>query len=258
MPNPTAPWYLDENFWIKTESFVFGSRSDEDTEVEVELIINEIGAPPGRVLDLCCGMGRHSVVLASRGYQVTGVDASAHLLACARERAEVARVKVDWMLADARLFSSLDKFDAAICMYSSLGQFADEASDNDILRAMSSALTNSGIAIVDILGKEVLARVFISLDWLEDGNGRLLLRQRSIHDNWNRIENEWILVEDGRRTHFRMDQRLYDAKGLASAMASAGLSVEKVLGGFDGRPYDQTAQRLVAVARRNMNSTVVT
>ena len=250
MPNPQVPWYLDEEFWKKTESFVFGIRSDQATKVETQLVVKEIGPPPARVLDLCCGMGRHSVELAAMGYEVTGVDASPHLLSRARQRAKAASVNVDWVLGDARSFNRKEMFDAVICMYSSFGQFADEASDRSLLEVVYAALEDCGVAIIDVFGKEVLARLFVSRDWVEDERGRLLLRRRSVQENWTRIENEWILLEDGLQTRFRMHQRLYDAQELSLALTTAGLTVEKVFGGFDGRPYDLSAQRLIALARK--------
>jgi cyclopropane fatty-acyl-phospholipid synthase-like methyltransferase len=50
--------------------------------------------PPLRILDLPCGQGRHSIELARRGYEVTGVDLSPYLLDIARERGEAAAVAV--------------------------------------------------------------------------------------------------------------------------------------------------------------------
>jgi len=44
-------------------------------------------------LDLCCGIGRHSVPLAERGYQVTGIDLSPVLIARARELAKARGVE---------------------------------------------------------------------------------------------------------------------------------------------------------------------
>ena len=55
---------------------------------------------PGRALDLACGAGRHAIFLASRGWQVTAVDASHVGIKLAKEAAQARNVKVDWRVAD--------------------------------------------------------------------------------------------------------------------------------------------------------------
>ncbi|EQD66949.1 type 11 methyltransferase, partial [mine drainage metagenome] len=59
---------------------------------------------PGRAIDLGCGPGRNAIWLAERGFQVTGVDASAVGLRQARERAAAAGVHLDLVLADLRSY----------------------------------------------------------------------------------------------------------------------------------------------------------
>jgi SAM-dependent methyltransferase len=56
--------------------------------------------PPGRVLDLACGAGRHALVLAERGWSVTAVDASRVAIELVRERARERRLEMDARLVD--------------------------------------------------------------------------------------------------------------------------------------------------------------
>lgn len=60
----------------------------------------EVRTPPGRALDLGCGRGAHSVELARRGWEVTGVDVVPRALAAARERAAGAGQQVTFLEAD--------------------------------------------------------------------------------------------------------------------------------------------------------------
>lgn len=57
---------------------------------------------PGRALDIACGTGRHSLWLAERGWRVTGLDFSQEGLLRASRAADTRRLRVDWVLADAR------------------------------------------------------------------------------------------------------------------------------------------------------------
>ncbi len=69
-----------------------------------------------KIIDIGCGTGRHSIELAKRGYDITGVDLSESMLTRARHKAKEAKVKVDFRLADARKLPFEDEFDLAIML----------------------------------------------------------------------------------------------------------------------------------------------
>src|SRR6185436_2607080 len=73
-------------------------------------------AKSSHILDVGCGTGRHSIELAKRGYQVTGLDLSSGMLEVAKRKASDAGVQVQWMHGDATAFSFDEKFDAALCV----------------------------------------------------------------------------------------------------------------------------------------------
>src|SRR5712664_2915980 len=75
----------------------------ERTPVEVDQLEALLRIhPPRGVLDLPCGQGRHSIELARRGYEVTGVDLSSFMLEVAKKRAAAAGVEVRWLEGDMR------------------------------------------------------------------------------------------------------------------------------------------------------------
>ena len=80
-------WWLD--FFDDAYRFIFGDMLDwARTEAELQALRKLLALQPGqRVLDLCCGDGRHSVGLARGGFLVVGVDSSAVMLRRAKERA---------------------------------------------------------------------------------------------------------------------------------------------------------------------------
>jgi len=83
------PWYEQDTFWETVAPTLFTQRRWEDAPAEVEQVVSLLGIESGaHVLDLCCGVGRHSLELARRGFQVTGVDRTRPYLDRASRQAE--------------------------------------------------------------------------------------------------------------------------------------------------------------------------
>jgi SAM-dependent methyltransferase len=84
---------------------------------------------PGRAIVLGCGSGTNAIYLASKGFEVTGVDVSPTALAVAAQKARSVDVEVDWMLADVVALPELQPYDLIfdrgcyhhICQYDSPG-----------------------------------------------------------------------------------------------------------------------------------------
>lgn len=108
-------WYetLFENYAQKyeAESFTQGTVGECDF-IEKELNFNK----SLKILDVGCGIGRHSIELSKRGYLVTGIDFSESMLSKAREKALKNDLKVDFLKHDARALPFDCEFDVAIML----------------------------------------------------------------------------------------------------------------------------------------------
>ena len=76
--------------------------------------LERAGLIGGRVLDIGCGTGEHTILLTSLGYDVTGVDFAPHAVAQARENAVRRGVDARFEIADAMDLSSLEPFDTIV------------------------------------------------------------------------------------------------------------------------------------------------
>ena len=74
----------------------------QNTATEVAFLTEELELKPGMsILDIGCGTGRHAVELAKLGYEMTGIDLSAGMLAEAEAAAKAAGVELELIRADA-------------------------------------------------------------------------------------------------------------------------------------------------------------
>ena len=247
-------WFQDESLWQTLYPFLFSESRLADAERQVDEILQLVAptADPGppQVLDLACGPGTHAIELAGRGLAVTGVDTSPFLLEKARARAAERGVEVEWVEADMRVFSRPDAFHLAVNVYTSFGYFEDPEDDQRTLRHLHSNLRVGGALLMDMIGKEHLARIYEPTMSEEFSDGTLLIRRTEIRDSWGWEEVECLLVDGDSTRRLGYGHRLYSARELELALREAGFSEVRFFGDTTGSDYGPDAERLVAVASK--------
>ncbi|MEM6291219.1 MAG: class I SAM-dependent methyltransferase [Myxococcota bacterium] len=244
-------WFAQPGFWERVYPLMFSSARYDSAFEEVEQLVELADIEQGRALDLCCGPGRHSVPLAKRGFDVTGVDISPYLLEQARTRSESAKVEIDWVREDMRTFAAPGGFDLVVNLSTSFGYFALQSDDMKVLRNMVESLTEGGAVVLDLVGKEALAeRLPLDRQPTVEHDGSMLIERIDVVDDWSRAKVEWLLLRGDAVERFHFEHTLYSGRELRDLMNWAGLSDVSLYGGLDGRPYGPGAERLVAVGRR--------
>jgi SAM-dependent methyltransferase len=148
-----------------------------------------------------------------------------------------------------RRFVRPDTFDAAFSMFTSFGYFEQPADNQQVLINVYSSLKKGGVFLLDMVGREILARIFQSRDWREH-NGTLLLHERKMENNWTIMRNRQILIKDNQKKEFVITHWIYSGSELAEMFRESGFSSVDLFGSLEGAPYDQDAKRLIVVARK--------
>lgn len=243
-----AEWFEDGSFWIAMYPYMFRSERFELAKEQVEKILILLGFQGSSVLDLCCGPGRHAVPLAQRGICVTGVDRTPFLLAKAQERAQAGNVQIEWILEDMRNFVRQDAYDLVLNLFTSFGYFDNPEDDLKVLRNIYQSLKIGGACLIDVVGKEGLARGLQPTTSEEMPDGTILVQRSKIFDDWGRIRNEWILIKEGKARTFELHHTVYSGQELKDRLKQAGFKRVQLYGDLDGNEYGINAKRLVAVA----------
>jgi SAM-dependent methyltransferase len=246
-----AQWFEDEKFWKTFYSFLFPEQRIKIAAYEVELILKLTGLKGGNILDLCCGPGRHAVVLADKGFRVTGLDLSAFMLKKAAERAEKSGVKVEWIRADMREFCRPNTFDLIINMFVSFGYFKNENDDVQVLRNVHASLRPGGLLVMDLIGKEIALDALPAVTCSRHPDGTLWFTRHELVQECDWVRTEWVIVKGTRAKSAIFDVRLYSARELKDLLGRAGFVRVRVCGELDGSNYNRYSRRLVAVAERD-------
>lgn len=247
----TCEWFEDESFWSTWRPSMFPEERWEEACGEADCALELLGIGEGaHILDLCCGPGRHSLELARRGYAVTAVDRNEEFLGNLRESAEDEGLQIEIVRADMREFVREGAFDAAINLFTSFGYFENQEDDRRVVRNLFASLRPGGPLLIEMIGKEILARIFNPSECRVAEDGSLRIQIRELARDWTWIENRWIVVRNGERIEHRVAHRLYSAAELMALLAEAGFEEFECYGQLSGAPYDHTAQRLVVLARK--------
>lgn len=236
-------WYL--KYWIQP-------LTAERTQSEVEAIIRFLELRPGgRVLDLCCGQGRHSLELARRGYHVVGYDLSETLLEHSREEAAKEGLAVEFVQGDMRGLPYKNQFDGIFNFYTAFGYFESDQDNQAVLNAAGRALKSGGRFLLDYPCLEGRMPDWKTQIVRKYDDGTIMI-QGIRHDVFNQLIHNDVLyiTTDNRRHETGFTLRHFYGRELRQYFEKAGLSVIGHYGSLAGDPLTNRDTRVLVVGQK--------
>jgi len=181
--------------YLKTDSDIV--CNEQLTKMEVDMIEELLDLNRGdRILDLCCGNGKHSIELAGRGYRnVYGLDYSKDLLNIALGRAREEGLNISFRWGDARHLPYPDDFDVVIMMGNSFGYFDSMHDDLLVLKEVKRVLRPLGKFLLDIVDEEMMRKSFEKLSAENHNEGTLVIRERELSRMGDRLITREIVFD---------------------------------------------------------------
>jgi len=219
-----VPWYhefFDELYLEQYRHLI----PPERTIAEVDAILDLLEIEPGaRILDLCCGHGRHSTELAARGLDVCGQDLTPMFLERAAEAAAQRGVRLDLRQGDMREIVHDPPFDAVIHIFTAFGYFSDDDEEARVVREVARVLRPGGRYLLQTINRDGVVRRFLRKDWEEWDSGMRLLCERTFDpvSGRNRERRETIFPDGSRRVQ-DISVRLFTPPEIRRMMRDAGL-----------------------------------
>jgi len=180
---------------------------DKDYELECDFIeqafIKYSEKPIHSILDGGCGTGGHAIVLAKRGYEVTGFDKSETMLELAKNKANSSNCTLNLELSDLRTFNLQSRYDACICMFAVMNYLTETRDILDALSSIRKHLNKGSLFIFDFWNGLAVLRILPTerTKTIENGRRRIIRIAQPELDALRHIcrVNYHLLVFDGSR-----------------------------------------------------------
>ncbi len=240
-------------------------RAQREAEA-LSALFTEYGVPSGgRVLDLACGIGRHSVLLSQMGYDVTGLDISPLFIEKAREYAAAEKTDTKFIVGDALDIDGLaigeKPFDACVNMFTShsyYGRRGDLAMFGGVARASAEGAT----LVVMTINRDSLVRRF-EPEGSQSAGDVTILESRLLDLETSQMMNTWRFFEGSRpaspRLSIDMNIRVYSLHEMKALLEESGWRYKSGFGSQSSgeislAPLDLDSSRMWVVAQRRTSS----
>ncbi len=228
---------------------VYAHRSDEEAQEEVQTTLSVLPLlKHHKIVDLCCGNGRHSRALYDVGYQkVTGIDYSYPLIKHAKgENSRIKFIRADMRMLPLRKSSQ----DGLLTYFTTIGYFQNNTENLQVLHEISSVLKPGGWFLIDYLNPHYVKANFEPETVKQHGEYQVIERRKFTEDQ-ERIEKEIIIKNwGGTDRTFYESVRLYSYDDMIEMLSSTDLHVLGCLGSFDGRFYEKNSPRMILFGTR--------
>lgn len=215
------------------------------------------GARPRRILDLACGTGNVTELLAEAGYQMTGVDIAPHMIAEARRKAEANGQTIAYHVQDAGLLDLPgERFDLCISLFDSLNYITDPAHLQRAFERVALHLSRNGLFIFDLNSDLALRENFFDQSNMQPDEP-LRYDWRSTYFPETRLckvhMKFWYREEGGAERYFEEDhwQFAYRSEEIKEMLWNAGFEEVTLYQAYTLRPINRATDRIFYVARKS-------
>lgn len=240
-------WYIG---WFNSPFYhkLYFERDEKEASVFIYTLLQHLSPRAhSRMLDVACGKGRHSKILASLGHQVTGIDISPDSIAFAKQ---FQNENLEFFEHDMRLPFYINYFDYAFNFFTSFGYFKTRREHDDAVRTVVKSLKPGGKFIIDYLNVH-----FAEDRLLHDEQKKIGETTYNIH-RWDDEEYFYkrIKVEDPslqKSVEYTEQVAKFSLGDFNDMLSYYGMQVKEVFGDYELNSYDvRKTPRLILIAEK--------
>ena len=234
--------------WINSPYYaIFHQDEQEQRKAFVKALIEKINPPKNsKILQVGCGEGASSRILAQQGFDVTGIDFSFEAISRAKQ---FETDNLHFFQHDISLPFWINYFDYALNLFTRFGRFVTLREHNNALRVISQSLKSEGLFVLDYLN------VGYKKSQIKETEEKTIDNLRFEISNWQDEENFYKkikLVENGFLKDTFTDKLVkFSLEDLTGMLGQQSLQVQQVYGDYNFNNYDSTnSSRLIIIVKK--------
>ncbi len=240
-------WYKE---WFRSPFYhkLYFDRDETEAQKFITKLLQHFQLPQSsRILDVACGRGRYARFLASKGFDVTGIDISFENVEFAKQYESD---NLHFYQHDMRLPSWINYFDYAFNFFTSFGYFATRREHDDAVRTVAQSLKPGGVLLFDYLNANYVAERLVHNEVKEiDGTTYEIHRWQDEKFFYKRI----IISDKDLEMPLEFTEKVtkFSLGDFNEMLAYQKIQVEEVFGDYELDAYDvKKTPRLIVVGRK--------
>lgn len=238
-------WY---ETWFNTSYYemLYRHRNISEAVLFIDKLLALLRLPAqAQILDLACGTGRHTKYLASKGFNVTGVDLS---LKSIQHAARYENENLSFFLHDMRNTFRINYFDCIFNFFTSFGYFESDKDDAKAIHAIAAGMKPGGYFVLDFFNADFISKHLVKEE-TKRMDGITFFITRRIENNF--IEKTITINEKGETKIFHERVKAITKTVFENYLSEYKLHIQSVFGNYELQPFDAaTSERLIIIAQK--------
>lgn len=240
-------WFKD---WFNSPYYhqLYFKRDETEASAFIDKLINYLKpAPFSEMLDVACGKGRHSIQLASKGFNVTGIDISEESIRIAKKSENN---HLQFYVHDMRLPFRINYFDYAFNFFTSFGYFKTKREHDNSIRTIAQSLHLNGIFVMDYLNVQYSESHLVKeFETKIDGINYFITKWSDTTHFFKKI----VVKDDKAKKPIEYTEKVakFSLSDFTKMFADQGLQIQQLFGNYSFNEYNAASSpRLIMIAKK--------
>ncbi len=244
--NPPEEWFSN---WFDSPYYhtLYKNRDTNEARLFIDNLLRHIQLPvQARIADIACGKGRHSIYLNKKGFDVTGIDISAHSIQYAKK---FENETLHFAIHDMRKPFISDYFDAALNLFTSLGYFKTAYENELAIKTMYLTLKKNGIVVIDFFNANTVLQNSLKKEEKCIDGIVFQIKKRVVGKT---LVKDIEFTAGGKDFHFTEEVQMLSLKDFEKQFKSVGLIISQLFGDYSLNAYDpERSDRLIIIGTKH-------